>query len=375
MSLVSFPAPARARIWAPRNLAVPLALLALVILLLLVGRHGDANATLPAEVRLVSTSDPMNIGAATAATLVVRNNGDHAIRPRFSLSWLPYPYYWRVVSGPETLPPGVSATYAIEAPDSTAAPHDGEPFQIKVNDATSITYAVSETITRARRDLAVANPALRFWTERDPTTNLVAPAGWSVYARTGGGDQAVAEEADVFGVHAARFHVVQDGQPDPGGWSHAGLTQEVAFPARPFDIEVLSQTRYDALPEGWPLTAFGIEIADKANGLVWLLFEPTGHGDLSYDLPSGHHIEVYDVPESAWTRRTVDLAAIYERLGWRPPKDVTLKLFAAAASSKAADVQGYVREISLPGEQHDGCRATAADGCPDAATSSTQATP
>ncbi len=48
-----------------------------------------------------------------------------------------------------------------------------------------------------------------------------------------------------------------------------------------------------------------------------------------------------------WAAKTVDLQAIYHRLNWVPSKKVTLKLFAAAASSEAAVVEGYVAALTL----------------------------
>jgi hypothetical protein len=344
------PAAAVPRATAPRlprarDLVIPIAIVALAVMLIFEGRRGNANETLPVDMTVLSATDPLGIGATTNAVIDVENSGDTDLRPRFSLSWLPYPYYWHVVSGPPVLAPRQRATYEIDTPDTVAAPRDGETFTIRVNDAASIVYAASATITKEKRDLAIINQKLGMWTQRDQATGLLSPAGWAAYARRGDGDQTYVEQADVFGVSAVRLRVVQDGQPDPGSWSHTGLTQQIAFPDRPFDIRVLSQAPYQTVGEGWPVNAFGIEISDSANGLIWLLFQPTGDGDREYDLPSGHHIKVYDVPIDQWAERTVDLPDIYRRLNWEPSKKVTLKLFAAAASSQAADIQGYISGI------------------------------
>jgi hypothetical protein len=303
-----------------RRIALPIALLALVIGLSFVAVRGESSATLPVDVHVVSTTDPMHLGATTQATVTLTNHGDNDVRPRFSLSWLPYPYYWRIVSGPLVLHPGETATYEIEAPDSLASPHNGERFQIRVNDATSITYAISAPITNGRTVLPITNPNLLMWTQQDPSSGLLSPAGWNIYSRTDDDDLTSIEPTSVLGVNAAYFHVVQSGQPDPGLWTHTGLTQDIPFPSTPLDVRVLSNVRYQAI---------------------------TGSGDHEYDLPNGQHIKVYDVPLGQWTTRTIDVAELYRHLNWAQPRRVNLKLFMGASSFTRADIDGYVAGIGL----------------------------
>ena len=344
-TVVGMPAPRRLHWPAPRALAVPAALVLLGVVLAAVALRGSPDA-LKADVVVRSTTDPAQIGATTQAVVDVRNNGAYDMHPRFSVSWLPYPYYWEVTSGPLTLKPGQSATYHIKAPEATAAPPDGQPFRIKVNDAASIVYALSPPIEIPARTLAIVNPGLRVWSQRDLTTGLISPAGWQIYSHVGAADHTSIEEVNVFGIHAARFHVVEAGKPDPGGWSHTGLVQEIAFPTAPMDFTVLSNAPYKTEQGGWPLTAFGVEINDNRNGLLWLLFQPTGQGDMDYSLPTGHHIHVYDVPAGSWQHVSVDLAAIYARLRWPRPARVSIKLFIAAASTKPENIDGYIAGIT-----------------------------
>jgi hypothetical protein len=336
----------RARPTAARGILLAAAVAVLAAGLTLVALRGEAKATLPLNLSIRSTADPQQLGATTSALVELYNHGDHDIRPRFSVSWLPYPYYWRIVSGPPVLARGERATYEIAAPDTVAAPHDGDSFQIKVNDANGITYALSSPIQIAKRELPIVNPGLRMWTQRDPSTGRLSPAGWQTYQKRGDGDVALVESVSVFGVNATHLRVVQDGQPDPDGWAHAGLVQEIPFPETPFELRVLGRTPYKANDAGWPLAAFGLEVSDASNGLIWLLFQQTGNGDREYDLPSGHHIIVYDVPSYEWTSKTIDLPGLYHRLNWSAPKKVTLNLFAAAASAQAGDVEGYVSGIA-----------------------------
>lgn len=330
-----------------RNGIIAVAVVALVAAMVVAGVLGESYATLPVDLRVTSTADPLDIGATTRATMTLRNRGRDEIAPRFSLSWLPEPYYWRIVSGPLVLAPGQSAQYTIEAPDSVSAPADGEPFQIKVNDSGSITYAISAPIEIPKRRLPIVNPSLSLWTQRDPATGFISPAGWSMYEHHDRDDRTTIRQADVFGVQAARFHVVQAGHSDPGLWAHTGLIQQVPFPTRPFEIRVLSRTPYEAISGGWLVTAFGLEIRDGSQNVMWLLFQPTGNGDREYDLPNGYHIKVYDVPFGAWATRTVDLPALYRELHRKQPRSVMLKLFLGASSAQANDVEGYIAGLQL----------------------------
>jgi hypothetical protein len=324
---------------------LPAAIGALAIALTLVAIRPGATAALPVDLGRITTSDTFGVGATTQATLELRNHGHADIRPRFSVTWLPYPYYWRIDSGPAVLGPGQTATYVVEAPDPTSAPPNGTYFTLRVNDAGSITYAISSTLFVDNMNNAVRNPTFKLWT-RDPTTGLQAPLGWQSYSRSGSGDQTIAEPVDAFGVKALHLGVVQDGQPDPGGWTHTGVTQEIPFPTHAFSITVLSRAPFVAQTGGWPLTAFGFEVSDPKNGLVWILFQPTGVGDLEYDLPSGHHIKVFDVPLGQWATRRVDLSAMYRALGWEPAGTVTLKLFIAASSARPADIDGLIANVA-----------------------------
>jgi len=347
MTPVSLPSTHRASRKLPRlrDAILPLAIGLLAAVLTIVALRPNTPASLPVDVGIVSTSDTYAVGATTQATIALRNHGQVEVRPRFSVSWLPYPYYWHIVSGPAVLAPDQSATYVVEAPDAASAPPDGTSYTIRVNDAASITYAISSPLFVDNGGKAVRNPTFKLWA-RDPVTGLEAPAGWQSYVRRGSGDQATAQPVDAFGIKALHLHVVQDGQPDPGGWSHTGLTQEIPFPARPFSMTVLSRAPFVAQEGGWPLTAFGFELSDPKNGLIWVLFQQTGAGDLEYDLPSGHHIKVFDVPLGQWATHSIDLPAMYRALHWEPSARVTLKLFIAAASARPADIDGLVSGIA-----------------------------
>lgn len=330
-----------------RNLIVPVALAVLAAALTFIALRSERYDSLQATVRVMSIQDPYEWGATTRATVEVRNDSERDIRPRFSVTWLPYPYYWSIISGPPLLKPGQAATYVIEARDSTSAPRHGQAFNIRVNDGRSIAYAISETLKVNAKEITVRNPDFAGWSKSDPATGATAPAGWNLYERQGTGDETDIGPADAFGVHAVRLRVAQDGQPDPGGWSHAGLTQEIPFPDKPLEVTVLTFSSYQAEAGGWPLTGFGVEIDDPRNGLAWILFQSTGLGNLEYDLPSGHHILVIDAPTAQWSTQTIDLGAMYRRAGWLPADTLTLKIFVAASSARANTVEGYISRLGL----------------------------
>jgi hypothetical protein len=329
-----------------RNLITVAALLTLAIGLTVIAMRGDRQGRLDADIRVVSVEDPLEIGATTRARVTVVNHGSRAIHPRFSVSSLSYPHFWGAVAGPPVLAAGETADYTIEAPDATAAPQDGATFQIRVNDARSITYVIAPSITTKAAALPIVNPRLGLWTQRDASTGVVFPSGWYFYRHQGDGDKTTIERASVFGVDGARFRVVQDGQPDPGSWTYIGLSENIPFPDRPFEATELSRAPFHADQGGWPLNAFGLEVDDGVNNLLWLLFQPTGHGDLDYNLPTGHHVHVYDVPFGSWAKVPIDLKAAYEHLGWAPESHLTLKLFIAAASTQPDEIDGYIAGIA-----------------------------
>jgi hypothetical protein len=305
-------------------------------------RGGGTGGQLEATVRVLDTSDPLHIGSMTRATVEVENRSSRPMQPRFSLTWLPNPAYWRVIAGPETLEPRSIATYEIAAPESIAAPYAGQAVQIRVTDGEGSRFAMSAAAEVRPSGQTIANPTLSLWSQRNGLDAMQAPAGWYPYRQIGPGDRATIAPEAVQGVDAAHFNVVQDGDTDRGGWAHVGLAQEIAFPRKPFDIHVFSAAPYSANEAGWPLSAFGIEIDDRANGLIWLLFQPTSNGDRDYDLPNGQHIHVYDVPARQWASRTVDLPAIFGALGRKAPDKLTLKMFIAAASSRPGELDGYI---------------------------------
>jgi hypothetical protein len=342
-----------------RYLAVAAALAASALVIGLLVVRSRSAGMLPVDVRVLATDDPLRIGATTSARVELYNRGHSEMHPHFALTWTPYPQYWKIVSGSETLAPRTRETYVIEAPTSASAPYDGQTFQIKVSDGKGTTFVTTAPVDIEPKSVVIANPELALWSQRDGADALTSPAGWYPYKHVGEGDQAIIEPLSVAGVDAAHFRVVQDGQPDPGGWSHGGFAQEVPFPRTAFGVRVLSNARYEANEAGWPLTAFGLEVNDSGNAPIWLLFQQTGDGDRDYDLPNGQHIHVYDVPIGQWVQRTVDLPALYGQLHWKTSDKIGLKLFIAASSARRADIEGYVARLITGPETGNDARTAA----------------
>lgn len=328
------------RLWA-----VPAAGAVLALMLVAAAARSSYKESLQIDVKVISTADGYDIGAITSAKVELTNHGQGPIRPLFSLVWEPQPARWRIVEGPTELPPGSRAVYRIEAIAAITAPPLGQPFQVRVSNPGSIVYAVSKTVETKKADLLIPNPGLRFWTEQDPVTRLSGPLGWYHYERRGDGDETVVERSAVSGHQAVLFHVLQDGDEDPGSWTHTGIIQSMPFPKGPLAVETFTMTPFKAIAGGWPLNAFGLEVADAENPLLWILLQPTETGALSYDLPSGHHIEVLNVPAGEWTSVEVDLLSLYRQLGWHAPDEVVIKIFAAAASVEPQEVNGYIARI------------------------------
>lgn len=76
-----------------RDAILPVAFAVLAAVLTVAALRPATDATLPVDLRVVSTADPYAVGATTQATITLRNEGRADVRPRFSVTWLPYPYY------------------------------------------------------------------------------------------------------------------------------------------------------------------------------------------------------------------------------------------------------------------------------------------
>ncbi len=327
-----------------KRFIVPLVAVGLAAVLVITAVHSSFTQSLGVSVRVDSVSDSDQSGFITDVSIDVTNESDHPIDPQFALVWKPQPARWRTIAGPATLAAHERATYQIEPIGAVNAPPLGQDFQVRVNAPNSIVYALSSTVTTQRQDLALKNPSLR-WLPGDAIASSAAPIGWNEYEQRGEGDVAEVAPASVFGIDATHLSIEQDGQPDSGGWSHTGLSQEIDFPSQPFDVTVLSRAIYKTSNGQWPLDAFGIQVSDASKHVSWLLFEDTGKGDLEYDLPDAPHMKIYDVHSGEWARRTVDLADLYRRMDWAPTATVTLTVFIGASSHLAQQFDGYVASI------------------------------
>ncbi len=245
-------------------------------------------------------------------TVHVVNLSDVPLAPRFSIqrATLVQAVPWRIASGPETLRPGESGDYAITADD---VPVRGLPAagggQIVMTDAGG-DYALRAILdippesTFSDPD-AIRNPGFTYW-----GTDGQAPDGWALQVSFPNG--ASAALGSVQGQVALAMQLRTS--PDAGAPAAARLSQSISFPA-PFAIWVHpDRTLQDPTRD-----AYGIQVDDGARKL-WILFGDSNRQSLQAD---GSALVAMRAPIGAWSRQTIDLAAIYSALNWPlPPRSI-----------------------------------------------------
>ncbi len=136
------------KIWGLRyrRLVAPVSLAMCASLILVSGFVFRPREKLSIEVS-GEIGDTENIGAVSELTVTVVNEGPTTVEPRFSIVGSvggTFPFYWDIVSGPEYLEPNSSATYVIRAGMTEKAVPNTRSFIVRVNDASSDVYFVSE---------------------------------------------------------------------------------------------------------------------------------------------------------------------------------------------------------------------------------------
>ncbi len=326
-----------------RKLAIPAATAVLLLLLGMVIIF-DPKGHLDVTLEVVSVADPYELDVVTKIDLRLENNTSYTIEPRFTVQWATYPVYWRIVSGPSELAAKERANYEIETPAASAIPPKGAVFVVRVNDSASIVNTASDPVPPRKSEALLVNPRFELWNKSySGRESVLNPYGWQVYDRLGDDDAGAVTEAEPD--QEALLKLAQGGAEDPFIWAQTGLIQVVPFPLGSLDVRVKAASPYETTNAGWPTAAFGVEFSDGTNPLVWVVFQPGDAEDASYELPNGHHIEVVSVPKDEWTTRTVDLSAIYEKLGWETPDTVLINLFVAAASDERRQLSGYFGEV------------------------------
>lgn len=135
------------KIWRLR-LVAPVSLVMCASLILVSGFVFHPREKLSIEVS-GEIEDTENIGAVSVLTVTVVNEGPITVEPRFSIVGSmggTFPLYWNILSGPEYLENNSSATYVIYAGMAEKTVPNKRSFIVRVNDASSDVYFVSEPI-------------------------------------------------------------------------------------------------------------------------------------------------------------------------------------------------------------------------------------
>ncbi|MBI3361554.1 MAG: tetratricopeptide repeat protein, partial [Chloroflexi bacterium] len=270
------------------------------------------------------------------------NASDRAMFPRFAVQRDPglQPLPLRIVSGPESLKPGEAGQYVVEA--GTFRP--GEGGQIVITDAGGdyelravLTIPADPTSDNTDR---IVNPTFGRW-----TAEATAPSDWRMQATAG--SSATAEIRTVEGRAALAIHL-RNGSPR-SDLAAVWLTQTVTFPDT-FAVWVYP-TAASTDPHD---TAYGIELYDGTHRL-WILF---GDSDSQGNLAPDYYFVTLRSPQRAWSRQTVEVGQLYERLGWRLPafilrnrnglefaaRQVQLSLLVASRSKESLEVFGPLEQ-------------------------------
>ncbi len=256
--------------------------------------------------------------------LEVTNHSDTLFEPRFSVQQ-EQPYPWQIESGPISLEPGESGTYVISAgyPAVQFSVHDGA--QIVVTDAGE-NYAL-RNILNIPSDATfsdpdrIVNPRYEFWTE----TNVI-PTGWTFQSLPSAA--AAIAMAPIDGRDALIL--------ETDSRTILRLSQTITLPDA-FDLWIYP-TRPVVSPDGG--YAYGLELTAGSNRL-WVLF---GDADTYGILDDQAAYIVMPAPLNTWSRQHIEIAALFERLGWAippltmrtanslsyPARQITLSLLLAA---------------------------------------------
>ncbi|MBI5961167.1 MAG: tetratricopeptide repeat protein, partial [Chloroflexi bacterium] len=286
--------------------AIPLVLVSTIVL---------ANAGLaayylrqspPVSMAYVPPVEVIFGGRVNRLTLTVTNDSSRLFTPRFAVqpetSIQAWP--WHIDSGPERLRPGQTGQYVISAQESTfKAFQVGWGGQVVVSDAGG-DYNLRAVLTIPKQTHAVnpdliANPDYRYWPQDGS-----APLNWVLDADTG--SVATLVLVSQAGRSALKLHM--ESNPNAEVRPVVRMAQTISFPDR-FTVWVYpTTTSTDPADE-----IYGLEVTDGVHQL-WILFGP--HVETQADQPQ---IIVIPAPLNQWSRQVVDLATLYQSIGWTIP--------------------------------------------------------
>lgn len=334
---------------ASGRLAVALLALAIVA----GGTLGRARTDSGISVAVLGLRDHLSVGAVTAIDLEVGNDSARPLRPRFSVQWHGHPFTWEIAEGPETLAPGERGRYTIVTPDPSAAPRGplpgpeqpgalvlSGPFRVRVNDAASSVYEIPEPVEARLSRPGILNPSFALWTAKDPTYQVSGPSHWKLVLSGSPGESAV-KQATLGGERAAELQVTQDGQQD---WVEAGLRQQITFPACGFSVRVFRRTAFAKTKNGDLGRVFGLAVEDEQHLPLYIAFaDETKH--VPEKLSDGARLVLLKTERGEWSDVPIDLASLYDELGWKRPLTVNLTFFVGASAEHSGTLQDAVTAV------------------------------
>lgn len=276
----------------------------------------------PPEVRVTDMADPWQTGTVTEMEVELTNPGEEPIRPKFAVpnnrlkNW----YTWTIETGPETLPPGQTATYLLHQPPWTGIPRD-QGFRVVVSGIDTPERRGISPLTQADPSTpspGVVNPGFRAW-----VPSMIAPYelpfGWIPVSELHRGDEATIQGTD------GRLELAMDldlsRTQRTGGaedWSMVGLRQRIDFPAH---LKVSFERGDRSAFAGGPGVLVGVLLEDpyKPHQLMVLFTDHRTDEDQEA-------VRTLQIGETTSVRylvtnrtRTVDLPHVWQDQGWELP--------------------------------------------------------
>ena len=290
----------------------------------------------PVKFAVLDYSDPNAVGRVTSMSIGVTSRSSQPIRPRFSVQWGSYPFYWRVKSGPPVLNPGTEAVYVIESPSPRESPPTGAEFILRVNDAEGSSFVVSDPLTADLVVPPIINSSLSFW-EFGPVSEH--PWGWQANINGKGS----VTHARIDGILATQLLVDQTGE---AAWFEAYILQEGISGCDFIQATIHRLTDFRTTDAGWPELAFGMEVRDEerpSRNFIWFVFSQDAVPN--YALGNGHHIVPVPGPKNEWVSIAVPITAAFESFGLPAPERISLKFFIAAHESQIRTFSSFVERV------------------------------
>lgn len=245
-------------------------------------------------------------GRVNKAEIVVTNNTDHVLTPRFFVQHQDQhlsPLAWEINEGPLSLRPGDVAHYMISTRQSTYSFLFHEDAQLIVTDAGG-NYDLRAVI-RLEPDHsyfwpeAITNPDFRFW-----DTSTEVPSHWSLISEPPHvANVTPLVKNDRLGVRLS-LNMTQTAQ----AWTV--LQNLVEYQHEPFGIWLY----YDSSLLNVSEVAYGLEINDSVHQL-WILYGPKPYNG---PVPVDTYVMQHTIPADTWVFREIDLDALYAEAGWPP---------------------------------------------------------